>query len=212
MVAKAPVEKSAAAQPASDSKANPAGAELTLQDLSVREDQGQTSVFLKFSQPVKEFRHFPLPTPARIVIDIFNSANRSAQTLSYRIDTHWLSTLRLTNLDGSVRVTIDAAAATVPAYTVVPEDNGIRLVVGPVNPSFSTKKDVTLVRGGARIDIRTPETTATAAAAAAPTKRSAAQPLGSDRVIGADTRYSAKKIPSNSKMPISRMFFVYSAK
>jgi type IV pilus secretin PilQ/predicted competence protein len=185
---KATAEKSASGQLANDSKTNPTGPALTLQDLSVREDQGQTSVFLKFSQPVSEFRHFPLPNPSRIVLDIFNSANRVAPPASYRIDTHWLSTLRLTNLDGSVRLTIDVAAATVPAYRVVPEDNGIRLVIGDVNPSFTTKKDAILVRAGARIDIRVPEATATT------DKISVARPLGTDKVIGEDKKYTGQKI------------------
>jgi type IV pilus secretin PilQ/predicted competence protein len=180
--------KPGSASTANDGKTNTTGPALTLQDLSVREDQGQTGVFLKFSQPVSEFRHFPLPNPSRIVLDIFNSANRAAQPASFRIDTHWLSTLRLTNMDGSVRVTIDVAAATVPPYRVVPEDNGIRLVIGDVNPSFTTKKDVTLVRAGARIDIRAPEASASSA------QSSAAQPLGTDKVLGDDKKYNGQKI------------------
>ncbi len=180
--------KPASGQMSNDNKAAATGPALTLQDLSVREDQGQTSLFLRFSQPVPEFRHFPLPNPSRIVLDIFNSANRSAQPASYRIDTHWLSTLRLTNMDGSVRVTIDVAAATVPAYRVVPEDNGIRLVIGDVDPSFTTKKDVTLVRAGARIDIRVP------GASAPMVQSSAVRPTGTDKVLGTDKKYSGQKI------------------
>src|SRR4051812_5115406 len=34
---------------------------LALTDLSVREDRGQTVLFVKLSQPVSDFRHFPLP-------------------------------------------------------------------------------------------------------------------------------------------------------
>src|SRR6185503_4414678 len=37
-----------------------------IQELSVREEQGQTILLLKFVQPVTQFRHFPLPQPSRI--------------------------------------------------------------------------------------------------------------------------------------------------
>ena len=65
---------------------------LTIQDLSVREDRGQTILLVKFSQSVSQFRHFPLPNPARIVLDIFGNPNRSAQADSYRIDTSSVAT------------------------------------------------------------------------------------------------------------------------
>ena len=41
-----------------------------LQELTVREEQGQTTLLVKFIQPVTQYRHFTLPQPARIVLDI----------------------------------------------------------------------------------------------------------------------------------------------
>src|SRR5438094_2393341 len=55
-------------------EANPALTALTLQELSVREERGQTTLLVKFSQPVTQFRHFHLPQPSRIVLDIFGEA------------------------------------------------------------------------------------------------------------------------------------------
>ncbi len=77
---------------------------LKLQDLSVREEGGQTTLFVKFSQPINQYRHFPLPQPARIVIDVLSEAERPTTTESFRVDTHWVGTLRLTFNEASVRV------------------------------------------------------------------------------------------------------------
>ena len=160
---------------------------LTLQDLSVREDRGQTILLAKFSQPISQFRHFPLPTPARIVLDIFGGAKRSAQPESYRIDTSTVATLRMTQVEGGLRLTTDIAAATVPAYTITPEDGGLRIVIGTENPSATGRKDVTVVRGGVRADIRTAESSTTAT-------QGAVKSLGTDKVPLDDKKYSGQKI------------------
>jgi type IV pilus assembly protein PilQ len=160
---------------------------LTLQDLSVREDRGQTILLAKFSQPISQFRHFPLPTPARIVLDIFGNAKRLAQPESYRIDTSTVATLRMTQVEGGLRLTTDIAAATVPAYTITPEDGGLRIVIGTENPSATGRKDVTVVRGGVRADIRTAESSTTAA-------QGAVRSLGTDKVPVDEKKYTGQKI------------------
>jgi type IV pilus secretin PilQ/predicted competence protein len=160
---------------------------LTIQDLSVREDRGQTILLAKFSQPVSQFRHFPLPNPARIVLDIFGNADRSAQAQSYRIDTSVVATLRVNPVEGGLRLTTDIAAATVPPYTISPEDGGLRIVIGAENPAATARKDVTIVRSGVRADIRTPEGYIT-------TTPGAVKPLGTDKVPTDDRKYTGQKI------------------
>jgi len=160
---------------------------LTLQDLSVREDKGQTILLAKFSQPISQFRHFPLPTPARIVLDIFGNAKRPAQAESYRIDTSTVATLRVNQVEGGLRLTTDIAAATVPPYTITPEDGGLRIVIGTENPSATGRKDVTVVRGGVRADIRTAESSTTAT-------QGAVKSLGTDKVPLDDKKYTGQKI------------------
>ena len=160
---------------------------LTLQDLSVREDRGQTILLAKFSQPISQFRHFPLPTPARIVLDIFGNAKRLAQPESYRIDTSTVATLRMTQVEGGLRLTTDIAAATVPPYTITPEDGGLRIIIGTENPSATGRKDVTVVRGGVRADIRTPEGSTGAI-------QGAVKSLGTDKVTGEGKKYTGEKI------------------
>jgi type IV pilus assembly protein PilQ len=160
---------------------------LTLQDLSVREDKGQTILLAKFSQPISQFRHFPLPTPARIVLDIFANAKRSAQPESYRIDTSTVATLRMTQVEGGLRLTTDIAAATVPAYTITPEDGGLRIVIGTENPSATGRKDVTVVRGGVRADIRTAESSTMAT-------QGGVRSLGTDKVPVDEKKYTGQKI------------------
>jgi type IV pilus secretin PilQ/predicted competence protein len=160
---------------------------LTIQDLSVREDRGQTILLVKFSQSVSQFRHFPLPNPARIVLDIFGNPNRSAPPESYRIDTSVVATLRVNQVESGVRLTTDIAAATVPPYTVSPEDGGLRIIIGTENPSATARKDVTVIRGGVRADIRTPESST--AKTAGPAKL-----LGTDKIIGEEKKYTGEKI------------------
>jgi type IV pilus secretin PilQ/predicted competence protein len=160
---------------------------LILQDLSVRDERGQTTLLVKFSQPVKEFRHFPLPAPARIVLDVFGNAKQSGQSDIYRIDTSAVSTLRVSQAESGLRLTADIAAATVPPYTISQEDGGLRIMIGTENPNAPMRKDVTVLRGGVRADIRAPE--ASAAGTSMPTK-----PLGTDKVPGEDKKYTGQKI------------------
>jgi type IV pilus assembly protein PilQ len=159
---------------------------LTIQDLSVREDRGQTILLVKFSQSVSQFRHFPLPNPARIVLDIFGNPNRSAQAESYRIDTSVVATLRVNQVESGVRLTTDIAAATVPPYTVTPEDGGLRIIIGTENPSATARKDVTMIRGGVRADIRTAESSTAGT--------QVVKPLGTDKVPADDKKYTGQKI------------------
>jgi len=163
------------------------GQALTLQDLSVREDRGQTILLAKFSQPISQFRHFPLPNPARIVLDIFGNVKPTGQADSYRIDTSVVATLRVSHVEGGFRLTTDIAAATVPAYTIMPEDGGLRIVIGAENPNATARKDVMIVRGGVRADIRTQEGSTGAI-------QGAVKSLGTDKVTGEGKKYSGEKI------------------
>ena len=160
---------------------------LTLQELSVREERGQTTVFIKFSQPIAQFRHFPLPQPSRIVLDIFGEAKRESAAESFAIDTHWVGTLRITSTESGARVVADIAAATVPAYTVSPEDGGIKIVVGAADANATAKKNVTLMRSGVRTDIRTAESSPG-------TRQSGARPLDTDKAPLAERKYTGQRI------------------
>ncbi len=182
-----PAAAKAAAPTASAKEPIPAAKGLGLQELSVREERGQTTLLAKFSQPVTQFRHFPLPQPARIVLDIFSETKALPQAEIFRIDSHWVGALRLSSFEGSIRLTIDIAAATVPPYTITPEDGGLRFVVGAVNPDATAKKDVTLFRGGVRADIRAAEVSPAAG-------QSPARALGTDKVVVEDKKYTGQKI------------------
>ena len=83
----------------------------SLQELSVREEQGQTTLLVKFAQPVTQYRHFTLPQPARIVLDILDANKVTAADETYRIDTNWVSTLRLNANDRNLRLVAEISAA-----------------------------------------------------------------------------------------------------
>jgi type IV pilus secretin PilQ/predicted competence protein len=169
-------------------KGTPTGGEvLTLQDLSVRDVRGQTTLLVKFSQPIREFRHFPLPGPARIVLDVFGNVKQLGQSDLYRIDTSAVSTLRVSQGEGGLRLTTDIAAATVPPYTISQEDGGLRILIGTENVNAPMRKEVTVLRGGVRADIRTTE-------AAPVATGGASKSLGTDKAPGEDKKYTGQKI------------------
>ena len=172
-------------------EANPALTALTLQELSVREERGQTTLLVKFSQPVTQFRHFPLPQPSRIVLDIFGEAKALSQAETFRIETNWVAALRLSATDGSLRLVADIAAANVPLYTITPENGGLKITVGALDPNAVTKKDVTLVRGGQRIDVRAAEATSTGTVQK--------KTVTADDLLSTDKKYTGQKISLDFK-------------
>jgi len=93
----------------------------SLQDLSVREEKGQTTFLVKFAQPVSQYRHFTLQQPARIVLDLLDDVKAAPSTELFRIDTSVVSALRLNSGDSIFRLVVEIAAASVPAYTVAPK-------------------------------------------------------------------------------------------
>ena len=126
----------------------------SLQELSVREEQGQTTLLVKFAQPVTQYRHFTLPQPARIVLDVLDANKVTAADETYRIDTNWVSTLRLNANDSNLRLVAEISAASVPAYTIVAEDGGLKIVIGARDPNSTARRNSLLVEGGRRVAAR----------------------------------------------------------
>ncbi len=178
-------DKDPAPQPSAATKNQSLAAQgLNLQELSVREERGQTTLLIKFSQPVTQYRHFALPNPSRIVLDIFGETKPRAQAESFRVDTHWVGTLRLSYVEGSLRLTTDITAATVPLYTITPEEGGLKIIIGSSDANATAKKDVTLVKAGMRVDIRVAEKSSQGAARASAV----------DQVPADEKRYTGQKI------------------
>ncbi|MGN6715865.1 MAG: secretin and TonB N-terminal domain-containing protein, partial [Candidatus Binatia bacterium] len=126
----------------------------SVQELSVREEKGQTTLLLKFAQPINQYRHFTLAQPARIVLDLLDGAKAAPSNELFRIDTSVVSALRLSSGEMTFRLVVEIAAATVPAYTVAPEEGGLKITVGTLDPNINIKRDVVLVRGGKRQDVQ----------------------------------------------------------
>jgi type IV pilus assembly protein PilQ len=125
-----------------------------LQELSLREERGQTIFLVKFAQPVTQYRHFPLPQPARVVLDILDDTKGSTLEEVFRIDTSIVSAVRLNASGSNLRIVVEIAAATVPAYTISPEDGGLKIVIGNIDPNINVKRTAVLVQGGRRVDVR----------------------------------------------------------
>lgn len=155
-------QASTAPKPVAPKPLAPVNPSLSLQDLALREERGQTTFLIKLTQPVTQYRHFTLPQPARIVLDILNDAKAAPVSDIFRIDTSVVSTLRLNASDNGLRFVIEVAAATVPAYTITQEDGALRIVIGNADPSVNAKRNTVLVQGGQRVDVRQSNTTSSA--------------------------------------------------
>lgn len=179
---KAQKSSSAAAKPAPQKAEAPQSADLVVKDFSVREDRGQTTILIKFNKTLNHYRHFPLPQPSRIVIDLLDSPG-SVQTETFRITTHWVNAFRIASTDAGPRLTIDIAGAKVPDYNVSQADGGLRILLGSYDAKAPLVQDYTLVKDGVRTDVPTSEVEAAA-------KRKLAGVTGKNE---ADQQTSAKK-------------------
>ncbi|MCZ6906484.1 MAG: type IV pilus secretin PilQ [Deltaproteobacteria bacterium] len=128
-----------------------------LQDLVVREGRGQTTFHIKFSKPVTQYRHFTLTQPTRIVLDVFGDVKRRAELEDFRIDTSWVNNLRISSSEGYLRVVAEITAVPAPAYVIEPESDGLKMIIGTINPDATAKKDLQLVKGGKRVDVKVAE-------------------------------------------------------
>jgi len=124
-----------------------------LQELRVLEGMGQTTLRIRFSQPVTQFRHFTLTIPSRIILDVFGDVKQMATEENFRVGTSWVNELKLSTSKGHFRLVAQINAGTVPHFTVQPDDNGLSVVIGPINRNISTRKDLLLIQGGKRLMI-----------------------------------------------------------
>ncbi|HWP22659.1 MAG TPA: type IV pilus secretin PilQ [Candidatus Binatia bacterium] len=176
--------KSAAAAPSPPSLPSPS----VLQELSVREERGQTTLIVKLAQPVTQYRHFSLTQPARIVLDILDVSKGAAAEDTYRIDTNWVSALRLNANEKNIRLVLEIAGAAVPPYTISPENGGLSIVVGALDPKATARKNVTLVKDGKRADLATEEFSC-------PSSRELKAPAATpDREVTGEKQYTGQKI------------------
>jgi len=180
----------AKAAPALSAKGlNAPGLPFNLQELSVREERGETTLLIKFPKPISQYRHFTLPQPARIVLDIFGEAERSSQSESFRVETRWVSGLRFSSTEGSLRVNVEIAAATVPPYSITPEEGGLKITVGTVDPNSLAKKEMILVKGGKRADVKSVEM-----ASPSGTNEPKPSPSPAETVAASEKVYTGQKI------------------
>ncbi len=124
-----------------------------LQELRVLERMGQTTLRIRFSKPVTQFRHFTLTVPTRVILDVFGDAKQMAKEENFRVGTSWVNDLKLSTGKGHFRLVAAINAGSVPHFTVQPDDNGLAVVIGPINRKISTKKDLMLIQGGRRVMI-----------------------------------------------------------
>jgi type IV pilus secretin PilQ/predicted competence protein len=140
---------------------------LPVRDLSVREERGQTFLHLKLAQPVTQYRHFTLPQPSRIVLDILDDLKLPGTSELFRVDTGTVSTVRVSSGETNLRVVMEVAAATVPDYTISHEEGSLNIVIGSMDPNINARRSMVLVRDGQRVDVRQPAAIAGAASKAA---------------------------------------------
>jgi type IV pilus assembly protein PilQ len=126
---------------------------LRVQELSTREEFGQTIIDIKFATPISQYRHFPIPQPPHIVLDIFGDGRPATDVETYIVASNLVGALRLSHGEGYLRLNIDTMPSSVPAYVVTPEGGGLKIVVGVPDPKATAKRELILVRGGRRVDV-----------------------------------------------------------
>ncbi|MGE5818229.1 MAG: type IV pilus secretin PilQ [Deltaproteobacteria bacterium] len=126
---------------------------LRVQELSTREELGQTIIDIKFSTPISQYRHFPIPQPPHIVLDIFGDGRPTTDVETFNVGSNLVGAMRLSYGEGYLRLNIDTMPSSVPAYVVTPEGSGLKIVVGVPDPKATAKRDLILVRGGRRVDV-----------------------------------------------------------
>ncbi len=164
-----------------------------IQELSVNEERGQTTLRVKFSTPVTQYRHFSLTMPSRVVLDIYGETKRLARVEHFSVDTHWVGTLRVSSSEGYLRMVMDITAATVPPYVVEPENGGLKVVIGPVNPQYTAKKGLQLIQGGKRTDMQVAE------AKPGVTESGGAQAPAAQTGLVGEKKYSGQRISLDFK-------------
>jgi type IV pilus secretin PilQ/predicted competence protein len=165
---------------------------LRLQDLSVREESGQTILQIKLNTPISQYRHFPLTEPARIVVDMFNDSTRQADVETFRVGTNAVATVRFSSGEGYLRMTMEMTPPNVPAYVITPEEGGIKVVVGAADPKAPAKRPFDLVKGGKRVEL--------AAAAATPAPPGPAMPTAvKEGPVSEGKKYTGQKLSLDFK-------------
>jgi type IV pilus secretin PilQ/predicted competence protein len=139
---------------------------IKVQELSVREEAGQTILTVKLSKAISQYRHFPMLQPARIILDVFNDT-RSSDPESYRIASNDVGHLKVSWGDGYLRMALEIMSGAVPPYIVTPEDGGVKIIVGSADPKIAAKRSFDLVKNGMPVDQRHTEMGTTALAAEA---------------------------------------------
>lgn len=170
-----------------------------IQDLSLKEEMGQSSLRIRFSEPVSQYRHFSLTQPSRVVLDIFGPAKQMPQVETFRAETHWFSLLRLSSGDGHLRLVIDVAAANVPPYVVEPDSGGLRVIFGAVDSQHTAKRDIQLVQNGRRVDVLAPPPAPGPGATAAASAAGATEAKAPAAVPGGPKTYTGQKISLDFK-------------
>ena len=185
----------AAPQAAPSKPQAPTSADLAVQELSVREDRGQTTLSIKFTKALNHYRHFPLPQPSRIVIDLLGDvAKGSVQPETFRITTYWVNAFRVESSEAGPRLTIDIAGAKVPEYTISQESGGLKIVLGAYDAKAPLVQDFTLVKDGVRTDVPTSE-----AGVAARAKQNGGSGVNETDGQSTAKKYSGQKISLDFK-------------
>lgn len=200
-VSKTSAEQPTSTQTASSSKAATSAAlqqemekdkSLRMQELSAREESGQTTLLLKLSKPISQYRHFPVTQPSRVVLDMFGDANPKTEPQIFRITTSVVNVVRVSFGEGYVRMTIETAAASPPPYVIMPEEGGLKVVVGASNPNSSAMQQLVLVREGRRLDIGLAEAKTVAA-------DTSGQPARKEEPLAEAKKYTGQKLSFDFK-------------
>jgi len=167
-----------------------------LQELRVLEGMAQTTLRIRFSQPVTQFNHFILDIPTRIVLDVFGDVKQMAKEENFHVGTGWVNDLKLITGKGYFRLVAQINAGSVPHFTADLDDNDLSVlivVIGPINRKISTKKNLLLIQGGIRV------VAARSASSAEASQAAAAGEVPSPQAVPEEKKYVDQRISLDFK-------------
>ena len=97
---------------------------IAVLDVMILED----GVEIITDSPVDSFRTFGLFDPTRLAIDICTSTHAGGRTLRYSVNKMGISTVRVGNHPGKLRIALDSPHAKFPPYKIIKTKSGLKVI------------------------------------------------------------------------------------
>jgi type IV pilus assembly protein PilQ len=125
------------------------GQPLEIREIRVVDDGGQQGIFVKLTRPPLDSTHYTLDSPSRLVIDMAGPTSGRPSAGRFAIEGNpMISGMRIGEVDGKLRLTVDLRQSRVPAYTVDSLDDALVAFIGEPGGRTGSVREQIVFRGG----------------------------------------------------------------